>query len=250
MGLYSSQQIDTKPIFILSPTASVIIPAYNEERRISSVINVVRDTAFISEIIIVDDGSRDRTGEIAREAASIDSRIKLVSHPTNLGKGQAVFSGARICRNSIIITLDADLVGLTAEHIFNLVKPVMESKTDMSLGIFRGGKLASDLSHWATPWLTGQRCFRLSMLRYINMDAAAGYGFETAMTVAAKQQDWRCQQIFWRGVSHPPSEFHRGRLRGIVTRAKMYTQILRAWYIANSKHWIGKHLRIPMEFHL
>ncbi|MEN6392813.1 MAG: hypothetical protein ABFD53_03295 [Anaerolineaceae bacterium] len=55
----------------------------------------------------------------------------------------------------------------------------------------------------------------------MSKEAAAGYGFETALTLAAKQRDWRCQQIIWYGVSHPPSEYHRGRWRGMKTRAKM-----------------------------
>lgn len=248
MGLSSSQQIYTKPICLLSPTVSVIIPAFNEARSIARVIDIVRQTSFTSEIIIVDDGSTDGTGKIASAAAENDSRIRVISHPVNLGKGQAVFNGALVCSNSIIMTLDADLIGLKPEYLVQLAKPVMESKADMTLGIFRGGKLMSDLSHWITPWLSGQRCFRLGMLNYVSKEAAAGYGFETALTLAAKQRDWRCQQIIWYGVSHPPSEYHRGRWRGMKTRAKMYSQILRAFYIITSRQWIGKYLKIPLEF--
>jgi glycosyltransferase involved in cell wall biosynthesis len=248
MELSSSQQIDTKPNYYLSQTISIIIPAYNEASGIIKVIDAIRSTAFISEIIIVDDGSHDQTGALALEAAKTDPRIQVITHPVNRGKGQAFFSGLAACRNSIIVTLDADLIGLKPEHIYRLVKPVLESRADMTLGIFRGGKLITDFSHWATPWLSGQRCFRSEMLRFVNREAATGYGLETAITVAAKQRDWRVDHVVWKGVSHPPSEFHRGRLRGLITRLGMYTQIIRAWYVATSRQWVGKFLRSPLGF--
>jgi glycosyltransferase involved in cell wall biosynthesis len=244
----SSQKIDTKPNFYLTQTISAIIPAYNEASGITGVINVIRSSAFINEIIVVDDGSGDQTGALALEASKVDPRIQVITHPINRGKGQAFFSGVSACKNSIVITVDADLIGLKPEHIYSLVKPVLESQADMTLGIFRGGSLITDLSHWATPWLSGQRCFRLEMLRHVSRDAAAGYGLETAISVAAKQRDWRVDHIIWRGVSHPPSEFHRGRMKGIMARICMYSQILRAWYIATSRQWVGKYLKSPLGF--
>ena len=250
MVLSTSYRINTKPNFYLTQTVSVIIPAYNEAVGVTRVIEAIRSTAFISEIIVVDDGSHDQTAANALKAAQGDPRVQVISHPVNLGKGQAIYTGARACNNSIVVMLDADLTGLKPEHIYSLVKPVLESRMDMTLGIFRGGKLASDFSHWATPWLSGQRCFRLELLRYVNREAAAGYGLETALTIAAKQQDWRCAEIIWRGVSHPPSEFHRGKWQGILTRSKMYAQILRAWYIATSRQWVGKFLKNPLGMHL
>lgn len=250
MVLSTSYNINTKPNFYLSQTVSVIIPAYNEAAGITRVIQAIRNTAFISEIIIIDDGSKDNTGAMALIAAQGDPRVQVITHPVNLGKGQAIYNGARACRNSVVVMLDADLIGLTPEHVYNLVKPVLESRVDMTLGIFRRGNFVSDLSHWVTPWLSGQRCFRLELLRYVNREAAAGYGLETALTIAAKQRDWRCAEIIWRGVSHPPSEFHRGKWQGILTRAKMYAQILRAWYIATSRQWVGKYLKNPLEMHL
>jgi glycosyltransferase involved in cell wall biosynthesis len=243
-----SYQIDTKPIFVLSHTVSVIIPAFNEATGIARVIDVLRRTAFISEIIVVDDGSKDQTRVIALQAAQEDARIQVITHTVNQGKGQSIFSGAHSCKNSIIVTLDGDLIGLKPEHIYALVKPVLEGKADMTLGIFKHGKLASDFSHWATPWLSGQRCFRLELLRHISPEAASGYGLETALTVVAQQKKWRCQHITWYGVSHPPSEFHRGKWRGFITRARMYAQILRAWYITTARSRVGKYLRSPLGF--
>jgi len=250
MLLSSSANIATKPNFYLSQTISVIIPSYNEAAFIATVMDAIRHSTFISEIIVVDDGSRDQTGAMVVKAAQGDPRVQVITHPINLGKGQAFFTGVAACNNSMIVMLDADLVGLKPEHIYSLVKPVLESRADMTLGIFKGGNLASDFSHWATPWLSGQRCFRKELLRYVDREAAAGYGLETALTIAAKRQGWQSVKIIWRGVSHPPSEFHRGKLKGVLTRAKMYGQICRAWYIVNSRHLVGKYIKNPLELHL
>ncbi len=223
---------DTRPS---SHTISAIVPAYNESHRIGKVLAVLRQVDCLSEIIIVDDGSTDNTAQEAQHVVNGDQRFKIIYHEKNQGKGQALFTGWRVASSNYLITLDADLIGLTPLHIVALIQPVIEGKADMTLGLFRGGYWRTDLSHILTPWLTGQRCLRSELFHYISPTAAAGYGFETALTVAAQQHRWRCQPVIWHGVSHVPSETHRGLLRGLTTRAKMYAHILRAWIRA--KGW-------------
>ena len=82
---------------------SIVIPAYNEERRLPQILDRIRE--FIErrkfhfvEIIVVDDGSRDGTAIVVREAASTDSRVRLVSNPGNRGKGYAVRHGMQESR--------------------------------------------------------------------------------------------------------------------------------------------------------
>ena len=73
---------------------SIVMPAYNEERTIASAIDAVLSTEYPCpvELIIVDDGSTDRTFDLASGVA--DRRVRVVRHPLNLGKGAAVLSGA------------------------------------------------------------------------------------------------------------------------------------------------------------
>ncbi|OGY18999.1 MAG: hypothetical protein A2786_00995 [Candidatus Chisholmbacteria bacterium RIFCSPHIGHO2_01_FULL_52_32] len=92
---------------------SVVIPAYNEERRIGKTISRVhsyflkRGTSH--EIILVDDGSTDNTGKIAQQAGKLINKFRLVTHDTNLGKGAAVRSGVREARGDWILFTDCDL---------------------------------------------------------------------------------------------------------------------------------------------
>ncbi len=87
------------------------------------------------------------------------------------------------------------------------------------------------MSHGLTPGLTGQRCFRVELLEHLDWNAAQGYGLETALTFTTQKMGWRIQRVYWKGVSHPPSEFHRGLIKGLLGRVKMYWQIGRAWWL-------------------
>ncbi len=210
---------------------SVILPAYNESARIARVLELLREISFIQEILVVNDGSTDHTEAVVKEHQAIDARISIISNPKNLGKGQSVYLALQHTSSPFILMLDADLKGLEGKHIHYLCDPVMNGNLDMTVGQFRHGTWASDFSHWVTPWLSGQRCIRRELFNKLNFEASAGYGIETVMTITAHQQKWRTRYIPLIGVSHPPSEVHRGSFVGIINRIKMYLQIIRAWYM-------------------
>lgn len=215
------------------PPITVIIPVYNEFQGIRRVLEIVCQYAPIQEIIVVDDGSKDGTVQTVLQAQDCDDRIRLITHLKNRGKGQAICSGLSATQAELILMLDADLRGLRVQHLEGLVLPVVFDGMDMTIGIFRGGRFYSDFSHWATPWLSGQRCLWRERLEKICWKAAEGYGLETAITVASICNHWRCKKVIWRGVSHPPSEIHRGLLQGFLNRVKMYAQIGRAFFLAS-----------------
>jgi polyisoprenyl-phosphate glycosyltransferase len=221
----------TRPI---KPLLAAILPCYNEARNIRDVLSVLRNVEEINEIIVVDDGSADGSAEVVAEYAPTEPRLKLIRHPTNLGKGRSMFDGWVATEASYLLFLDTDLKNLTPGHIHALIDPVLKHRADMTLGLFRGGRLHTDFAHWVTPWLTGQRCLRADIMKYVSQDAATGYGFEVALTVAAAQRKERVRIVALKGMYHPPSEFHRGFFFGIRWRARMYGQILRAWYVATS----------------
>lgn len=220
-----------------APHIAAIIPAYNEAENIGRMLAVLRKVDIVNEIIVVDDGSEDATAKIVRAFIDQDYRLRLIQHEGNKGKGQAIFSAWRSTQAAYLILLDSDLMNLTPAHIEALIAPVMTNKADMTLGLFLGGRFYTDFAHWATPWLTGQRGLRAEMLDQVSEDAAAGYGFEVALTIAARQNGYRTRIVPLRGVWHPPSEFHRGWLHGMGWRLRMYGNILRAWYIATGQRY-------------
>ncbi len=214
------------------PLIAAIIPTYNEERNVAGVLEVLHLSDILDEIIIVDDGSVDKTVEIVRKFAAIDRRMQIIQHERNKGKGQAIFTGWAATSAPYLILLDSDLHALTPDHVIALMTPVLDHHADMTLGLFWGGHINTDFSSWGMPFLTGQRGLRSDILKHVSREAAAGYGFEIALTIAASQHGYHKHIVPLKGVWHPPSEFHRGGLNGIIWRFRMYGQIIRGWVIA------------------
>ena len=232
------------PQTIPNVSIAAIVPAYNEEKGIGNVLEVLSQVVFLSEIIVVDDGSTDGTGAIINDYTKKEPRIRFLRHEKNQGKGQSVYDAAMATSASIVLTVDADLIGLTPDHIYQLLVPLLDKKADMALGIFKGGNFRTDMSHWVTPWLTGQRAIWLTRLKQIYWPAAAGYGLETAITAASQKYHWKTDKVYWWGVSHPPSEEHRGLIKGVYNRSKMYGQILKAWMIATRGEKKAKKVKL------
>ncbi|MGO9057461.1 MAG: glycosyltransferase family 2 protein [Candidatus Binataceae bacterium] len=94
------------------PGLSVFLPCHNEADNLVRVVDNFRSHldrfASVYEIIIVDDGSRDRTGEIADRLAAADPRIKVVHHPANRGYGGAVISGLQAATLPYVLLCDGD----------------------------------------------------------------------------------------------------------------------------------------------
>lgn len=91
---------------------SVIIPMYNEEENVIKTLNAVNDVLKIYgdfEIIVVDDGSTDKTNQLVNEFSTTNSNIYLLKNPVNMGMGRALRTGFEKSEGDIIITIDADL---------------------------------------------------------------------------------------------------------------------------------------------
>ena len=109
----------------------IVLPAWNESRVLSDVLKEIQ-TAGYNQIVVVDDGSRDTTFEVARAA----SGVIALRHRLNRGKGAATKTGIEAAKSlgaSIIVTMDAD-----GQHnprdIANLIKPIQDGSADVVLG--------------------------------------------------------------------------------------------------------------------
>ena len=111
---------------------TAIIPAYNEEKTITDVLKIITGSPSIDETIVVNDGSTDKTVQVIK---GLGFNIRLLNNKENMGKGFALYKGARAAKNSLLLFCDADLTGLKQEHLKQLIEPVKEGRVDMVVGV-------------------------------------------------------------------------------------------------------------------
>jgi dolichol-phosphate hexosyltransferase len=112
---------------------SILVPAYNERHRLPVLLKeaLAVDYPVPVEIIVVDDGSTDDTALVL--GGVDDSRVTLLRHPVNQGKGSAIRTGAQAATGSHLVVLDADLEYEPAD-IVNLLVPVLAGRTEVVFG--------------------------------------------------------------------------------------------------------------------
>ncbi|MGE0480113.1 MAG: glycosyltransferase family 2 protein [Phycisphaerae bacterium] len=160
---------------------SIVIPAYNEEEGIGPTLEELRRRVPAAEIIVIDDGSRDRTAEVARGVGG----VRVVSHGRNRGYGAALKTGIRASTRGCIAWYDAD-----GQHrprdLIHVARPILDGDADMVIGV-RGADSARQRDRAAGKWVlnfvaravsgehipdlnSGLRCFQRDVImRYLHL---------------------------------------------------------------------------------
>lgn len=183
---------------------SVVIPAWNEADRIGATVAAARALPDIAEVVVVDYGSSDGTGEAAQVAGA-----RVVRLSSNAGKARAMEAGADVATGDFLLFLDADL-GATAAEASVLVPPVLLGNADMTMATFpvipgRGGGMGIVVraSRWGIRQVTGQtlraplsgqRCLTRAAFEKAK-PLARGFGVETALTIDVLRAGGRVREI-------------------------------------------------------
>jgi polyisoprenyl-phosphate glycosyltransferase len=201
---------------------AAIIPAYNEEKTINDVLAVMKTTDLIDEIIVVSDGSEDETVKVAGN----HDGVLIIDLLNNRGKGGAVQAGLDHCSAEVILIVDADLIGLTTEHVEALLSPVMNEEALMSVGLFEKGRVATDLAQKMAPFLSGQRALKRELLENISDLDLSRFGLEVALHRYVEDNEIVVTEVQLPDLSHVMKEEKLGLWKGIWARIKMYWEIL------------------------
>ncbi len=150
------------------PFLSVVMPAYNEEATISTIVGQVLDLPELLELIIVDDCSTDGTSNIVKELADADSRIRYVRQTKNAGKTAALKTGFELTTGDVVIVQDADLEYDPSE-IADVIGPIIENRADVVYGSRFMVKKAARVLYFSHYLANKALTFMSNMLTNLNM---------------------------------------------------------------------------------
>ncbi len=212
-------------------TLSVVIPCYNEEKTLRALVSRVleADTCGLTmEAVIVDDGSADGSLALARELAESDSRLKVLEHGTNKGKGAALHTGFAAARGDVVLVQDADLE-YNPEEYPKLLGPILDGRADVVYGSrFRGGDSQRVLFFWhsvgnrfltllsnmftdlnLTDMETCYKVFRKEILDRVTLKERS-FGFEPAVTAKISHLRPR-PRIYEVGIGYSGRTYDEGK---------------------------------------
>ncbi len=167
------------------PLVSIILPAYNEEALVEKNVNILYkylDTLSLNydwEVLLVNDGSKDHTGELAEEIAKSKKSMRVIHHKTNRNLGVAMRTGFSNSKGDYVIVMDIDM-SYSPDHIERLLTTIVETDADMVIAspYMKGGKntnvpfmrlMMSKTVNWMMRVASGQRIFTFtSMVRVYN----------------------------------------------------------------------------------
>jgi len=209
----------------MSTKVAAIVPAYNEEATIGPIIKTLASSETLDEVIVVSDGSTDRTKEIAEAAGATVYQLPRVS-----GKGAAMLHGVASTDAGVLVFIDADLIGLTHDHIDRLVLPVMSGTKSMNIGIRDRGKILSFLSSHL-PLIGGERAMSRQVIEGVPPEYLQGFMVESSLNYYCRSRGLSYGSVHLPGLSIRRKMQKVGIRLGMVQYVKMLAQIIKAMLI-------------------
>jgi glycosyltransferase involved in cell wall biosynthesis len=220
---------------------SVLIPVYNEERTVREILDrVLALGPIVYEVVVVDDGSKDGTAAILRQAAEAEPRILFHQCPNNQGKTAAIRQALELATGDILIIQDADLEYDPAE-IPDVIEPILSGKADVVYGsrflIRKAARVLYFYHYLANIGLTflsnlltnrnmsdietGYKAFRAEVIKPLKLESK-GFGMEveiTAMICKTKASTYEVP------ISYYGRPYEEGKKIG------MWDGVMALWYI-------------------
>lgn len=206
---------------------TVIIPALNEEKTIAHVVQLAKKSPRVTEVLVVDDKSMDKTVEIARrEGATIITSTKI-------GKGTSMMEGVSLAKNDVVAFLDADIITYPGDVINKLTEPILNGEADFVKSYFsrQAGRVtelvAKPLLSILNPSfpsfkqpLSGMIAGKKSLL--LQCEFEEGYGVDIGILIDMHNMGARIKEVNIGKVENKMQQLEQlGKMSGEVARTIM-----------------------------
>jgi glycosyltransferase involved in cell wall biosynthesis len=215
-GAHESSLPDLAESVLLSasrPLVSIVVPAFNEATIVEH--NLARLCAYMEslesrfrwEIVVINDGSTDATGDLADDFARTRANVRVFHHITNFGLGQAFKYAFNRCRGEFIVTLDADL-SYSPDHIERLLQKIQQTRAKIVVAspYMEGGKISD------VPWL--RKVFSVGANRFLSRAANGELSTLTSMVRVYDGRFLRSLNLRAQGMEIMPEIIYKAKLLG------------------------------------
>lgn len=209
---------------------AAIVPAHNEEATIGPVVKVLVQSPYLSEVLVISDGSIDRTAQVARAAGA---RVHEI--PRQGGKGEAMLHALTHTDAPVVAFFDADLRGLTAEHIQQLVLPVLNGSRVMNVALRDRGRMMTALTRHL-PLISGERALRRNIMENVPAQFLHGFMVEATLNYYCRAQGFPYGSVELKGLSIRRKYEKVGYVRAVLQYVGMISQVAGAMVIVRIAH--------------
>jgi glycosyltransferase involved in cell wall biosynthesis len=195
------------------PMVSLVFPAFNEASIV--VANLARlcqymrglENRFRWEIVVINDGSTDETGDLADEFAKTNTNVRVFHHITNFGLGQAFKFAFNRCRGEFVVTLDADL-SYSPDHIARLLEKIQQTRAKIVVAspYMDGGKISD------VPWM--RKVFSVGANRFLSRAVNGELSTLTSMVRVYDGRFLRSLNLRAQGMEVMPEIIYKAKLLG------------------------------------
>jgi glycosyltransferase involved in cell wall biosynthesis len=213
------------------PKTAAIIPAYNEASTVGDVVRVVASSSLVDEVLVISDGSTDDTAAQARAAGA-----HLVHElPRRGGKGSAMLHGVTHTDAPMVVFFDADLKGLTSDHVERLLLPVLSGARSMNIGLRDRGPWLTRLSRHL-PLISGERALKREVFERIPPEFLQGFMVEAAMNYACRSRGLRYGAVVMPGLTIRHKYEKVGVKKACGEYLWMFAEVCKAMFVVRIAH--------------
>ena len=196
-----------------------IVPAYNEERTVGKVVEVLVASACFDEVVVVSDGSTDDTAKVAAASGA-----RVLTSGKKSGKGAALAFGVQETTAPLLAFFDADLLNLSLKHIEDLLAPVVSGEKAMFVGLHDRGVLNPFLRY--LPLIGGERVMRREVFEGVPSRFLQGFAVESALNYYCRSHGLPYGSVILSGLTMRKKYQKVGWPRGMWQYLKMSGEVV------------------------